>query len=130
MLSATQALAAAAVHTSIHGPSSLTSTLPSARLLVAAVPLRRQSRNTRRIISKISSKGSFGSNGEAGVVTIEAPPRLSPETTVKTKAVVTVHLKDKNALRNVSNLSHLLGKLMHRKWLFIELVSAELNPGA
>jgi hypothetical protein len=94
--------------------------------LVAAVPRRRH----RRIISKISSKASFGSNGEAGVVTIEAPPRLSPETTVRTKAVVTVHLKDKNALRNISNLSRLLGKLMHRQWLFIELVSAELNPGA
>lgn len=127
MLAATKPLAAA--HTPSHGSSSLTSTVSSGRW-VSRVPRRGQSSSTRRTVSKISCKRvslADAGNGEAGVLMID-PPKLT-KTTVELKAIVTVHLKDKSKFENVSLLSGLLGKLMYKKWLFIELVSSELDPG-
>jgi hypothetical protein len=121
MLMATTTQPLAAAHTSNNVPSSLV----SSALWVAAMPRRR---HTRRATNKISCKVSLG-NGGAGVVTIEPPEVRTLKKTVKTKAIVTVHLKDKDLFENVSHFFGLLGKLMHRKWLYIQLVSAELDPG-
>ncbi|TVU08175.1 hypothetical protein EJB05_41566 [Eragrostis curvula] len=121
MLTATQPLAAA--HTQSHGPSSLTSTVPSGRW-VSPVPRRRQTRRTASKISCRSSSAAEG-NGEAGVVTIGRPEPArvkEQETTVALKALVTVHMKSEPDL--ISKMIELATK----NWLSIELVSTELNP--
>ncbi|TVU08186.1 hypothetical protein EJB05_41577, partial [Eragrostis curvula] len=128
MLTTTQALAAA--HTQSHGPSSLTSTVPSGRWVLPV--LRR--RQSRRTASKISCRGSSYAegNGEVGVFTIDRPEPArvkQQETTVKMKAIVTVHLKSESKLDKASRRKDPnWGKLLTTDWLSIQLVSSELNP--
>ncbi|TVU08176.1 hypothetical protein EJB05_41567, partial [Eragrostis curvula] len=123
----------AAAHTPSHGPSYLTSRVSSGRW-VSPVPGRRQSSSTRRTTSKIScqSISLAESNGKADVLTIDRPELASrpkqKETTVKMKAIVTVHLKREPGLDTLSWFSSSLGKFLTRKWLSVELVSSELDP--
>ncbi|TVU08179.1 hypothetical protein EJB05_41570, partial [Eragrostis curvula] len=133
MLTATQSLAAA--HTPSHGTCSLTSTVSSGRW-VSPVTRRRQSSSTRRTTSKIScqSISRLGqSNGKASVLTIDPPElasrRKQKETTVKMKAVVTVHLKGQRGRGASSWFSRNLDKFFSRNWLSVELVSSEMDPG-
>ncbi|XP_062232947.1 lipoxygenase 2.1, chloroplastic-like [Phragmites australis] len=127
MLTATQPLGA--VLTPSHGPSSFTSTVSSGRW-AAPAPRRRRS-STRRTVSKVScSSTSLAEvNGQA-VGTVTLPELITPlhglhEEKITMKATVTVHLKDISLSGDAFDAWE---HLIHRKWLLLELVSAELDP--